>query len=253
MMRFFKRNRAIIISVMLFLVIMAALGIAIIGKYSNKDVASNNNQQEENVQKPEENKEPENVQPVVTTLQDDIKKLNETYSEAKAWLRVSNTNINGVVFQSGDNEKYLKTDRNDNKTEWGEYFLDYRSDINNMDNMSHFIIYGHNTQQDSYFSQLLKYKDYNFFKDNKIIEMSTLNGNYKWEIFTVYVTNVNFFYIDTNFANKTEFNTFIKSLKDKSMYDTQVSASENDTILTLSTCDYTITDGRFVVQAKLVK
>jgi sortase B len=229
---------------------MAALAIAIIGKYSNKEVANNNQQQEQTqTQNPQNNQNNQTA----STLQDDIKKLNQTYGEAKGWLKVSNTNINGAVFQSGDNEKYLKTDRDGKKTEWGEYFLDYRSDINNIDNMSHFIIYGHNTQKDSYFSQLLKYKDYNFFKNNKTIEFSTLNGNYKWEIFTVYVTDTNFFYIDTKFANKTEFSDFIKSIKSKSMYDTQVTASENDTILTLSTCDYTVNNGRFVVQAKLVK
>ena len=37
------------------------------------------------------------------------------------------------------------------------------------------------------------------------------------------------------------------------MYNTDIDVNSNDTILTLSTCDYSVDDGRFVVQAKLVK
>ena len=83
--------------------------------------------------------------------------------------------------------------------------------------------------------------------------MSTINGNYKWKIFTVYKTTPDFFYIDVNFDTVTEYATFLNSLKEKSMYNTNVDVDSNDTILTLSTCDYSVDDGRFVIQAKLIK
>ena len=83
--------------------------------------------------------------------------------------------------------------------------------------------------------------------------MSSLNGNYKWEIFSVFVTDVNYFYLDTHFENADEYSNFLKDLKSKSMYNTETEITGNETILTLSTCDYTRKDGRFVVQAKLVK
>ena len=83
--------------------------------------------------------------------------------------------------------------------------------------------------------------------------MSTINGNYKWQIFSVYKTTPDFFYIDVNFDTVTEYSTFLDSLKEKSMYNTDIDVNSNDTILTLSTCDYSVDDGRFVVQAKLVK
>ena len=37
------------------------------------------------------------------------------------------------------------------------------------------------------------------------------------------------------------------------MYNTGVAVDSSDTILTLSTCDYSVDDGRFVIQAKLIK
>lgn len=185
-------------------------------------------------------------------LQKEIKELNAKYPDVKAWLKVPGTGIDFPIFQSTNNDRYLRHDRDNVKTKWGETFLDYRCNIDNMDNMSHFIIYGHNTEVDSHFTPLLNYKNKDFFNTHQVIEMSTLNGNYRWQIFSVYVTDIDFFYIDTTFADLNEYGEFLSTLKGKSMYNTNVQVSSSDTILTLSTCDYTRKNGRFVVQAKLI-
>ena len=44
----------------------------------------------------------------------------------------------------------------------------------------------------------------------------------------------------------------MKEMADMSFYDTGVTAEYGDQLLTLSTCDYQETDGRFVVVAKKV-
>ncbi|MEG2310364.1 MAG: class B sortase [Clostridia bacterium] len=186
-------------------------------------------------------------------LQNELKNINATYTDAACWLKIPGTNVDTPVFKSKDNDRYLRHDRDNKKTKWGETFLDFRSDVNNMDNMSHFIIYGHNTETNDHFTPILNYKKKDFFKNHQIIEMSTLKGNYKWQVFTVYVTDSDFFYIDTKFADKTEYGEFLKTLKSKSLYDTNINISGDDTLLTLSTCDYSLKNGRFVVQAKLVK
>ena len=46
------------------------------------------------------------------------------------------------------------------------------------------------------------------------------------------------------------FNDFYDNIKKLSLYDTGVEAEFGDTFLTLSTCAYNTTDGRFVVVAK---
>jgi sortase B len=186
-------------------------------------------------------------------LQEEILALNLQYPDAIAWLMVPGTSIDMPIFKSTDNSRYLRNDRDNITTKWGETFMDYRSDINKMDGMSHFIIYGHNTEVDSHFTPLLNYKNEKFLNEHKIIEMSTIKGNFKWEIFSAYTTDTNFFYIDTVFADANDYGTFLNTLKSKSMYDTKTTISSTDTILTLSTCDYVKTNGRYVVQAKLVK
>ncbi len=186
-------------------------------------------------------------------MQNEVRALNVTYQDAIAWINIPGTNIDSPIFKGADNDTYFSKNRENEDIKYGELFMDYRCNINNMDNMSHFIVYGHNTEDGKYFSELLKYKDKEYFNNHKIIEMSTINGNYKWEIFTAYKTTPDFFYIDVQFKDNNEYYDFLKSLKEKSIYDTGINISKEDTILTLSTCDYTIDDGRFVVQARLVK
>ena len=63
-----------------------------------------------------------------------------------------------------------------------------------------------------------------------------------------------FYYIETEFKDKNEFGTFVESLKNKSEYDTGINVTQEDVILTLSTCTATGSNSkRWVVQAKLVK
>lgn len=187
-------------------------------------------------------------------LQEEIKKVNETYKEAKAWLKVPGTSIDSAVYQSTDNDRYLRNDKDNVQTRWGENFIDYRCNLDNITNpMQNYIIYGHNTEIDTRFTPLLEYKDKTFFDDHQIIELATLNGYYRFQVFAAYQTTTDFYYIDTNFKDAKDFESFVNSLKEKSAYDNNVEVTSEDTILTLSTCDYSIENGRFVVHAKLLK
>lgn len=187
-------------------------------------------------------------------LQEEIKKVNETYKEAKAWLKVPGTSIDSAVYQSTDNDRYLRNDKDNIQTRWGENFIDYRCNLDNITNpMQNYVIYGHNTEIDTRFTPLLEYKDKTFFDDHQIIELATLNGYYRFQVFAAYQTTTDFYYIDTNFKDAKDFESFVNSLKEKSAYDNNVEVTSEDTILTLSTCDYSIENGRFVVHAKLLK
>lgn len=186
-------------------------------------------------------------------LKEEAIALSLKYSDVTGWLRIPGTSIDEAVFHSTDNDKYLRHDRDRNYAMWGETFLDYRNNINEMHNMKNFIIYGHNTEADSGFTPLLNYQDKDFLNKHKYIEFSTSNKNYIWEIFSVYKSNTEFYYWDTNFENVDEFSNFVSQCKSNSMYSINTNVTKDDTILTLSTCEYSQDEGRLVVQAKLVK
>lgn len=251
-----NRKKVFKIIIIVIIVLMAALGI---GAFILNRVLSN-----KSLEKPGEELGydifigDENL-PVTTAedegrnLANEIKDLNATYKDAVLWLKVPGTSIDTPVFQSTDNTRYYRNDRDNKKTKWGETYLDYRVDVSDITKaMNHVIIYGHNTETDNRFTPLLNYKRQEFYNTHKYIQLATVDKTYLYEIFSVYTTDTKFFYIDTVFDSNAEYSNFLNSLANKSRYGTDVSVSENDNILTLSTCDYSITDGRFVVHAKLV-
>ncbi len=187
-------------------------------------------------------------------LKEELSKVNVTYKDAKAWLKVPGTSIDYPIFQGTDNTRYYREDRDGVTQNWGENFLDYRCNVKKLsDAMTNIIIYGHNTETDNRFTPLLNYKRQEFFNNHKYIELATLDGVYTYEIFSVYSTSVDFYYIDTVFESKADYEDFIEKCAKKTRYSTGVEVSGDDTILTLSTCDYSKRDWRFVVQARLVK
>ncbi len=133
--------------------------------------------------------------------------------------------------------------------------MDYDSKVD-MSGYTNLVIYGHNTTTNDHFTPLVNYQSSEYYNSNKVIELSTLNGNYKWEVFSVFkTTGTNYadFYADTNFNDDGEFTTFVNYFKSKSLYNTGVEVSKDDDILTLSTCEYSQENGRLVVMAKLIK
>ena len=187
-------------------------------------------------------------------LVEELKAVNVTYADAKAWLKVPGTTIDYPIFQGLNNTRYYRDDRDGVAQLWGESYLDYRCDVKNLAAAkSNIIIYGHNTESDNRFTPLLNYKKEEFFAKHKYIELATVDKTYTYEIFATYTTDTKFYYIDTVFNSDKEYEDFVESCAKKSRYGTGVEVSEADKILTLSTCDYSIKDGRFVVQARLVE
>lgn len=103
------------------------------------------------------------------------------------------------------------------------------------------------------FGELEKYRKEDFFKNHNTIKFYTKEEKAEYEIISVFktVAYTGFEYYKFVKANdKEEFNTFIKKCKELSFYDTGKTAQYGEKLLTLSTCDYTSKNGRFVMIAK---
>ena len=73
-------------------------------------------------------------------------------------------------------------------------------------------------------------------EDNKYITLITENETQVYEVFSVYQTEKEDYYIQTNFNTEKEFNTFAQTIKKRSKKDFNVDVNKEDNILTLSTC-----------------
>ena len=150
-------------------------------------------------------------------------------------LSNSDDTLNEIVMQSTDNDYYLEHTVYHESNWRGQTFLDYRNDINNSDKL---IIYGHNSNYYNLpFKVLENYYNKSYYDENKYLYLQTNLNKYKYEIFSVYVEVSDWeYYNKMKFNTKDEYYNHILKLKNKSMYDTNVSVNEDDKILIIQTC-----------------
>ena len=129
--------------------------------------------------------------------------------------------------------------------------MDYRNKRDGSD--KNIIIYGHHMKDGSMFKTLMNYKEEGFYGQHPFIEYDSIKESTKWEIFSMYITDTKFDYIRTDFDSDEEYESFLKEIQSRSLYDTGVQVRKEDKILTLSTCTYEFDDARFTVHAKLIQ
>lgn len=179
----------------------------------------------------------------------DINKLKTFNPDTIGFIKVMGTNINYPFVQTLDNDYYLNRSYDKTYNNAGWIFLDYR---NNEFNDKNTIIYGHGRINGTMFGSLkdtLK-SSWQNNKDNYIIKISTEKENSIWQIFSVYKIATTSDYLQTTFSDN-EFESFISLIKGRSSYNFETNVTNEDKVLTLSTC-YNDND-KMVVHAKLIK
>ncbi len=168
------------------------------------------------------------------------------------YLKVNNTNINYPVVQAEDNIYYLKKNLNNEDDINGWVYMDYRNSDKILNDNT--IIYGHNMYYSGVmFGTLHKVLYSNWYnnEDNLTIEFDTMYESMKWKIFSIYTIQKTSDYLQVSFETPEEKLAYIKMEKNRSIKNINVQVTENDYLLTLSTC--TGDNDRLVVHAKLIQ
>lgn len=174
------------------------------------------------------------------------------------WVQVADTNINYPVMHTPDNpDFYLKHGFDKGYTDYGCPYVQENCDVQlPTDNV---IIYGHHMKNGTMFADLEKFKSEDFYKEHKTITFNTITDKCEYEIVAVFKTVVYTddpsafkYYRFVNAETPEQFDEFIAKCKELSLYDTGVTAEYGDKLITLSTCEYSRTNGRLVVVAKRV-
>jgi len=163
-------------------------------------------------------------------------KLKSKNKEIVAYIKVPGTKIDYVVTKGSDNAYYLKHNLYKEYNRAGWIFMDYHNKLDGKD--KNIIIYGHNTLDGTMFGTLRNVvkKEWYENEDNHIIKLELENETLTYQVFSTYSIKVEDYYINTIFKDNNEFNTFINTLKKRSVYNYGVDVSGEDSILTLSTC-----------------
>lgn len=175
--------------------------------------------------------------------------LKSQNSDTVAWIKLKNTKIEYPVVKSKDNEFYLNHsfDKSNNTAGW--VFADYKNKFDGTD--KNIVIYGHNRKDKSMFGSLKNVltPDWYNIEENANIVFITENEKCIYKVFSVYQIEKESYYIKTQFSNDSEYKKFIKTIKERSIKNFKTDVSENDSILTLSTCAGNDKD-RIVLHAK---
>jgi len=142
-------------------------------------------------------------------------------SDLVGWVSIPGTRIDYPVMQTKDSpDFYLKHAFDKSYSSYGVPYLAENCDVGISDNL---VLYGHHMNNGTMFSDLCKYASEGFK-----------------------------YYHFVNAESAEAFDEYIAECKALALYDTGVTAEYGDKLITLSTCEYSRTNGRMVVVAKLL-
>lgn len=174
------------------------------------------------------------------------------------WVKIDDTIIDYPVMQTVNNEYYLDHNFNQEEDKNGCIFMDYQCDV--VKGCDNIILYGHHMKSGKMFGTLNKYSNQSYYEEHPVIQFDTIYEKGEYEVMYVFRSkvyseeDVNFkYYQFINAVSEKEFNSYLNEMAALSLYDTGVTAAYGDKLLTLSTCDYQESKGRFVVVAKKIK
>ena len=191
------------------------------------------------------------------TVLEEYQTLYNKNKKMVGWIKIEDTEIDYPVMQTVNNEYYMDHNFNQEYDRNGSLFLDKDCDI--VHRNTNLIIYGHHMKYGKMFGGLKKYISKEYCKENPNIQFDTIYERGTYEVMYVFRSRIYNedevvfkYYQFLDAASAQEFNSNMQEMAALSLYDTGVTASYGDQLLTLSTCDYSEEDGRFVVVAKRV-
>lgn len=185
----------------------------------------------------------------------DFDALRETGPDIIGWLNLPDTEINYPVTQTVDNEYYLDHLCDGTYSKVGSLFVDYENQADFSDRNT--IIYGHNMRDGSMFALLNEYDSQAFYEEHPKMYLVTPEGGYEVEIFAAFAAEPSESGSDASpwrleWKDDGDYTTWITSMKDRSLIETDVTVTGSDQVLTLSTCTPGGTE-RFLVMGTMTE
>lgn len=175
-----------------------------------------------------------------------------------AWIYVPGTPIDYPVVHTDDNETYLSLNFSRDPSMGvypGTIFLDESNhgDFTDRNN----VMYGHHMNDGSMFACLSRQlSDESEFNANRAVYVFTPEVNYRCESFSLVLTTGQDSLAQTSFRDAAEFASFLQEIEARSVVQPDggmPGAMGVSKMFMLSTCDYTQSNGRAVLFARVVE
>lgn len=200
---------------------------------------------------------PGEAQPLGTptwTTSDQYGALFKQYPDMVGWISIEGTLLNYPVMQTPDSpDYYLRRGLDRRPSDYGVPYAAEGCSIGPAsDNIT---IYGHHMKSGRLFGALDAYTDEAFWQEHPVVQFDTRAGFGTYEVFAVFIVNPDNFAYHTfvSAADAAGFDAYVRRCTGLSLYDTGITARYGDKLITLSTCEYSMENGRLVVVARKIQ
>lgn len=181
-------------------------------------------------------------------LQVDFEALRQVNPEVIGWIYIPDTVISYPVVQGTDNTYYLDHLFDGTKNSAGCLFLDSRCQGLTGQNS---VIYGHHMKNGTLFASLTEYQDQAYYEAHPSVFLLTPEGTQEIRLFSAYVAGMDEDAWQLTFSSQKEYVQWLEGLRERSCFTSDVVPFISDRVVTLSTCDYSFPNARFVCHGVL--
>lgn len=196
--------------------------------------------------------------PQQTQTQDPAEKfaaLRQRNEDFIGWISIEGTNLDfPVMYRPDSKDFYLRHGFDGEYSNYGVPYLDEDCTLTAENRSQNLVIYGHNMKTGTIFGCLTDYKKADTYRKHPVIEFDTLYGDGSYEVFAAFAIDVveepDFAYYDAIDLDESAFNAFVAEVKRRSDVDSGITPVYGEDLITLSTCEYSTANGRYVVCAR---
>lgn len=174
----------------------------------------------------------------------DFAELSNINPDVVGWIYFEGTKISYPIVQGEDNDYYLDHLFDGTANRAGCVFLDYRCAADFSDR--HSIVYGHHLRDRTMFTNLMRYKSQDHYDQHPTALLVTPEAYYEIQLFSGYVTNVKSDAWALNLDEITHAG-WLQEILDRSCFKPNATPTEDDYIITFSTCTYEFDNAKFVL------
>lgn len=182
-------------------------------------------------------------------------KLHEQNSDCVGWLTIDGTNIDYPVMLSAETpEFYLDHDFNGDYDYHGVPFIDAHASPS-ADNIT---IYGHSMLDGTMFSELTRFTEKTFCEKGLEIRFDTLDAEGRYQVVSVFkiaekdIANFPYHLLNEFSEDGVTAADYVARSKYYALWYDDVKLNSEDKMITLSTCEYSLDNGRLVIVARRV-
>lgn len=189
-------------------------------------------------------------------VQESFAELLEANPETVGFLRAGKIISLPVVQRKNDNDHYLNHTFAGVPSSEGTLFLDGFNQLAPEDDC--LIIYGHNMNNGTMFGNLRSYLNREFFRSSGVVAFDTIYKDQFYVPFAAFNASMkpgdnNYVDIRRYLFSESEFDGFVSLLQAYSAHNVPVDVQYGDQLLLLVTCDYSNSDGRFILALRRLR